>query len=65
MQNSARLDNTVTAVAIAESEALIATGGKNKSIRLWKINGDQLEELLTIRDFAFALESLQFNDNAT
>ena len=57
--------NTVTTVAIANSEALVATGGKNKSVRLWKFNGDQLDELLTIRDFPLELESLQFNDDAS
>jgi eukaryotic-like serine/threonine-protein kinase len=51
----------VSAVAISRDGTLLATGGRDQSIRLWKRTGDQLEPLLTVPALPGAVRRLYFS----
>ncbi|MBN9122906.1 MAG: hypothetical protein J0I06_27840, partial [Planctomycetes bacterium] len=51
----------LSAVAISRDGALVATGGRDQSVRLWARTGDQLEPLLTVPALPGAVRRLHFS----
>ena len=51
----------VTAVAIRRDGTLLATGGRDRTVRLWKRTGDRFEPLLEVSDLPGPVAELQFN----
>ena len=51
----------VSAVAISRDGALLATGGHDQCIRLWKRVDDRYESLLTVSDLPGAVRELHFS----
>jgi WD40 repeat protein len=51
----------VSAVAISRDGTLLATGGHDQSVRLWKRSGEGFEPLLTVSDLPHAVRDLRFS----
>jgi WD40 repeat protein len=51
----------VTAVSISRDGTLLATGGRDRAVRLWKRSGDRFEPLLTVSDLPDPVRELQFS----
>jgi WD40 repeat protein len=50
-----------TAVAINRDGTLLATGGRDRAVRLWRRVGDRFEPLLAVSDLPGAVRELQFS----
>jgi WD40 repeat protein len=50
----------VTAVSLSATGALLATGGQDRTVRLWKRTGDTFEPLLTVGRLPGPVRQLQF-----
>jgi serine/threonine protein kinase/WD40 repeat protein len=51
----------LTALAVNRANTLCATGGRDRTIRLWKRSGEKLELLFAVSDLPTAVKELQFN----
>jgi WD40 repeat protein len=51
----------VTAVAVSRDGRLLATGGRDRVVRLWKRTSDRFESLLAVSDLPDPVRELQFS----
>lgn len=56
-------DHGTTAVAFNREGTLLATGGNDRTVRLWKRNGESFEVLFTIPHLSGAVRDLLFSPN--
>ena len=49
-----------TAVSVSRDGALLATGGRDRTVRLWKRAGDRFEPLLAVADLPGGVRDVQF-----
>lgn len=56
-------DHGTTAVTFHREGALLATGGNDRTVRLWKRNGEGFELLFAIPHLSGAVRDLQFSPN--
>ena len=54
----------VTTVEFDRSGQLLATGSMDRTVHLWRRNGDQLEKLVTLRTPSGPLASVRFSHDA-
>ena len=50
-----------TAVSVSRDGALLATGGRDRTVRLWKRAGDRFEPLLAVADLPGGVRDVQFS----
>ncbi len=50
----------VTAVSVSHDGSLLATGGQDRVVRLWKRTGDRFEPVLAVSDLSGPVRGLQF-----
>lgn len=53
--------DAVTALSFNHDGTLLATGGRDRSVRFWKRAGEQFEPLFTVADLAGPVRELQFH----
>ncbi len=53
----------VTAVSVSLDGTLLATGGRDRVVRLWKRTGDRFEPLFAVSDLPGPVRELQFGEN--